>query len=239
MGSDMIRHCVTNTHDVPNFREREKKNSAHACADRARARYFLCCGDRMAARTNERIEQKPALAPGAKAPDFLLRSTPDQQLSLHEFKGRPLIICFYPADWSPVCGDQLALYNELLPEFRRQGADLIAISVDGVWCHLAYSQTRKLRFPLLSDFEPKGAVARDYGVYRKSEGVCERALFVLDERGIVRWSYVSPSNVNPGADGILSALETLAARKARQPAPQRKEGTNGKTSRRASAGASS
>jgi peroxiredoxin len=193
----------------------------------------------MTIRTSERIEPKPVLAPGTKAPDFLLRSTPDQQLSLHEFKGRPLIICFYPADWSPVCGDQLALYNELLPEFRRYGADLIAISVDGVWCHLAYSQARKLRFQLLSDFEPKGAVAQSYGAYRKREGVCERALFVLDASGVVRWSYVSPANVNPGADGILSALERLESRKGRQTNPLRKEGTNGKTSRRASVGASS
>ncbi len=193
----------------------------------------------MTTRTNERIEQKPVLAPGTKAPDFLLRSTPDQHLSLHEFKGRPLIICFYPADWSPVCGDQLALYNELLPEFRRYGADLVAISVDGVWCHLAYSQARKLRFPLLADFEPKGAVAQSYGAYRKRDGVCDRALFVLDESGIVRWSYVSPANVNPGADGILSALERLAAKKISQPDQPGKEGSNGKTSRRASVGASS
>ena len=193
----------------------------------------------MTTRTNERIERKPALSPGTKAPDFLLRSTPDQQLTLHEFRGRPLVICFYPADWSPVCGDQLALYNELLPEFRRYEADLIGISVDGVWCHLAYAQARKLRFPLLADFEPKGAVAQSYGVYRSKEGVCERALFVLDDNGVVRWSYVSPSNINPGADGILSALEKRVANKSRQPEHQGKEGTNGKTSRRASAGASS
>ena len=193
----------------------------------------------MTIRASERIEQKPALSPGTRAPDFNLRSTPDQQLSLHEFRGRPLVICFYPADWSPVCGGQLALYNELLPEFRRYGADLVGISVDGVWCHLAYSQARKLRFPLLSDFEPKGAVAKRYGAYSKREGVCERALYVLDDNAVVRWSYVSPPNVNPGADGILSALEKLAAKRGRQSDHQGKEGTNGKTSRRASVGASS
>lgn len=193
----------------------------------------------MTPRTSERNEQKSVLAPGTKAPDFLLRSTPDQELSLHEFKGRPLILCFYPADWSPVCGDQLALYNELLPEFRRFGADLIGISVDSVWCHLAYSQARKLRFPLLSDFEPKGQVAQRYGAYDVREGACERALFVLDENGVVQWSYVSPSNVNPGADGILSALERLAANKNTESEQRGKEETNGKTSRRASIGASS
>jgi peroxiredoxin len=132
------------------------------------------------------------LAAGETAPDFTLHTTPDQSVSLHEFKGRPVILVFYPADWSPVCGDQLALYNELEDEFRRHGAEVIAISVDGVWCHLAYSKDRKLRFPLLSDFEPKGDVAKRYGAYRYTEGICERALFVLDENGVIQWSYCSP-----------------------------------------------
>jgi peroxiredoxin len=149
------------------------------------------------------------LAAGTTAPDFTLHTTPDQSVSLHEFKGRPVILVFYPADWSPVCGDQLALYNELEDEFRHYGAEVIAISVDGVWCHLAYSKDRKLRFPLLSDFEPKGDVAKRYGAYRYTEGICERALFVLDENGVIQWSYCSPVGVNPGADGILKALEEM------------------------------
>jgi peroxiredoxin len=149
------------------------------------------------------------LQAGRAAPRFELRSTPDQQVSLQEFAGRNVIVAFYPADWSPVCSDQLSLYNELLDEFRRYSADLIGISVDGIWCHLAYSQQRKLRFPLLSDFEPKGGVAQAYGAYRSADGVCERALFVIDAKGVIRWSYVAPLGVNPGADGILSALESL------------------------------
>jgi peroxiredoxin len=152
------------------------------------------------------------LKPGAKAPDFALRSTPDQTVRMSELLGSPLVLAFYPADWSPVCGDQLVLYNELLPEFKRHRAAIVGISVDGVWCHLAYAKDRKLRYPLLSDFEPKGAVARSYGAYRRQEGVCERALFVIDADGIVRWSYVSPVGVNPGADGILAALESLGAK---------------------------
>ncbi len=150
-----------------------------------------------------------ALEPGTRAPDFSLHTTPDQSLSLRDFRGRRLILAFYPADWSPVCTDQLAVYNELLPEFRRLGAELLGFSVDGVWCHLAFAKDRKLRFALLSDFEPKGEVARAYGVYRKGEGVSERALFVLDGEGIVRWSYVSPIGINPGAEGILEALEGM------------------------------
>ncbi len=119
---------------------------------------------------------------------------------------------FYPADWSPVCGDQLALYNEVLPLIKKHRAEVIGISVDGIWCHLAYGHDRKYRIPLLSDFEPKGAVARLYGAFRESEGTSERALFVIDGEGIIRWSYLSPVGVNPGADGILEALEALDAK---------------------------
>jgi peroxiredoxin len=150
------------------------------------------------------------LAPGVQAPDFTLHSTPDQRVSLREFRGQPVILTFYPADWSPVCGDQVTLYNELLSEFRHFNAALLGISVDGAWCHLAFARDRKLKFPLLADFEPKGTVARTYGVYRHSDGVSERALFVIDAEGTIRWSYVSPIGVNPGADGILTALEDLS-----------------------------
>ena len=153
--------------------------------------------------------QTTALQPGTVAPDFTIKSTPDQSVSLSEFRGQPVILAFYPADWSPVCGDQMGLYNQILPEFKRLGAELIGISVDGAWCHAAFATDRKLHFPLLADFEPKGAVARAYGVYRGADGFCERALFVIDEQGVIRWSYVSPVGVNPGADGILAALEAL------------------------------
>jgi peroxiredoxin len=149
------------------------------------------------------------LPPGTEAPNFELNSTPDQKVDLIHFRGRPVILAFYPADWSPVCGDQLALYNEILPEFNKHAAQLLGISVDGSWCHTAYAQSRKLHFPLLADFEPKGAVAREYGVYDAALGQCERALFVIDRNGVIRWSYVSPTGVNPGADGILRALESL------------------------------
>ena len=150
-----------------------------------------------------------ALRAGTTAPEFTLPSTPDQRVSLLEFRGKPLVIAFYPADWSPVCGDQLALYSELGDEFARYGATVLGISVDGPWCHAAYRQHRGYRLPLLSDFEPKGEVARQYGVYRALEGVAGRALFVLDGAGIIRWSYVSPIGINPGADGILRALEDM------------------------------
>ena len=144
-----------------------------------------------------------------QAPDFTLPSAPGKTLSLSELRGRPVILVFYPADFSPVCGDQLALYNEVLPEFEKYDAQLVGISVDGPWCHGAYKQSRKLTFPLLADFEPKGEVSRRYGVYDAKSGTSQRALFVLDKDGMIRWSFVSDPAVNPGADGILDALEEL------------------------------
>jgi peroxiredoxin len=158
--------------------------------------------------------RRTALPPGVEAPDFTLRSTPDQWLTLSEFRGQPVVLAFYPADWSPVCGDQMALYNEILKDFHDLGAELMGISVDGAWCHAAFARDRKLHFPLLADFEPKGDVARRYGVYRDKDGVSERALFVIDADGKVHWSFVSPIGVNPGADGILSALEDLQNKQA-------------------------
>ena len=150
------------------------------------------------------------LSPGTNAPDFTLKKSPDATLSLSELKGHPVILAFYPADWSPVCGDELALFNEVLPEFQRYDAQLVGISVDGVWCHQAYAKSRNLDFPLLADFEPKGEVSRTYGAYRQQDGFSERALFVLDGNGVIRWSYLSDVTKNPGADGVLAALEELA-----------------------------
>ena len=149
------------------------------------------------------------LSIGTKAPDFELNSTPDQKLKLSELQGKNVILAFYPADWSPVCSDQMALYNEMLKLFTKHNAQLVGISSDSKWCHLAFSQSRKLHFPLLADFEPKGKVAKLYDVYDATEGEAMRALFVLDDKGIIRWNYLSPVGINPGGDGILDALGKL------------------------------
>jgi peroxiredoxin len=162
----------------------------------------------------EVTHQATPLPPGTEAPDFELPSTPDQKVMLSEFRGQPVILAFYPEDWSPVCSDQLGLYQAVLPEFQKFGAELIGISVDSVWSHLAFAKDRNLHFPLLSDFEPKGETARSYQVYRAKEGTTERALFVIDAKGVIRWSYVSPVGINPGADGILRALEDLGKEQA-------------------------
>jgi peroxiredoxin len=153
--------------------------------------------------------QSPRPSRGTPAPDLRLRATPDQFVELRDFRGRPVILVFYPADWSPVCSDQLVLYQEIMPELAQHDAQVLGISVDSAWCHSAFAQQRNLKFPLLADFEPKGAVARSYGVYRTGDGFSERALFVIDGVGNVFWSYVSPVGVNPGANGMLRALQDL------------------------------
>ena len=149
------------------------------------------------------------LKTGTTAPDFELHATPDQKRKLSDFTGKHVILAFYPADWSPVCSDQMALYNEMLKIFHKYNAEIMGISVDSKWCHMAFEQNRKLHFPLLADFEPKGEVSRAYGIYNEEEGASHRALFVIDEKGIIQWSYLSPDGINPGADGILDALDKL------------------------------
>lgn len=172
---------------------------------------------------NEQITQTAAgypaqaLPPGTPAPDFQLPGTAGgpggsetRPYKLRELRGRPVVLAFYPGDWSPVCGDQLALYNEALSLFEEHRAQLLGISVDSLWSHRAYADDRQLRFPLLTDFEPKGEVARLHGVYNPDEGTARRALFVIDAQGVIRWSHVSPDDINPGAHGILNALENLS-----------------------------
>jgi len=159
-------------------------------------------------RRQSRTPEAP-LENGQKAPDFELKRTPDQTIALSSLLGKPVVLVFYPADWSPVCGDELALYNELHEEWEKHDAQLVGISVDGAWCHIAYAKERRLRFPLLADFEPKGEIAKQYGVYVHEEGVAARAIFVIDREGMIAWSEVVPLGINPGADGILEALENL------------------------------
>ena len=146
---------------------------------------------------------------GIIAPDFELYSTPDQKLMLSDLRNQKIVLAFYPADWSPVCGDQMSLYSEMQKYFAKHNAQLVGISVDSKWSHLAFSEHNQFHFPLLADFEPKGAVARMYEAYNEKEGECRRALYVIDENRIIRWRYLSPVGINPGADGILNALEQL------------------------------
>ncbi|HTE27362.1 redoxin domain-containing protein [Flavitalea sp.] len=143
------------------------------------------------------------------APDFNLFSTTGKNESLYDYRGKKILLVFYPADWSPVCGDELALYNEMQNIFDSYNTQVLAISVDGRWCHASYSENRNIGFPLLADFEPKGAISTLYEVYDTQEGTSKRGLYLLDEKGLIKWNYLSPIDRNPGADGILAALEEL------------------------------
>ncbi|HEY5265721.1 MAG TPA: redoxin domain-containing protein [Acidimicrobiales bacterium] len=149
------------------------------------------------------------LTPGTAAPDFTLPEAPGQMITLSKISS-PVVLIFYPADWSPVCGDELSIFQAAGPLFEAHGAQLLGISVDGVWCHSAFKADRKLNFPLLADFNPRGETAKSYGVFRDDDGITERALFVLDQAHTITWSHLSPIGVNPGADGALRALEALS-----------------------------
>lgn len=158
---------------------------------------------------NQSKNKKEPLKNGIKAPDFSLKVTPDQTVSLSDFLGKPVILAFYPADFSPVCGGEMMLFNEILPELKKYHAAMLGISVDNVWSHLAFAKERNLHFPLLSDFNPKGTVSKLYNAYHEEDGVSERALYLIDRNGKIAWGYISPIGINPGADGVLKALGRL------------------------------
>jgi peroxiredoxin len=161
---------------------------------------------------NLNAQRDPQLAPlpvGSLAPDFALPRTPSTRFALHSLHGTPLVLGFYPMDWEPLSRDQLVLYQKFANEFARLGARLLAISVDSVYCHAAFAHEAQLHFPLLADFHPRGAVARQYGVYRVRQGVSARALFVIDRQNRIRYSRTFPDFLNPGVDDVLTTLEAL------------------------------
>ena len=151
---------------------------------------------------------------GAVGPDIVLPAGHGWTWSLHDLRGQPVVLAFYPADWEPVSADQLRGYHRALSEVHGLGAELVGVSVDSLWCHHAFARELRLGFRLLSDSHPRGAAARAYGVYRPQEGISERALFVIDAMGLIRWHYLAPMEVNPGVDGMLTALEGLADKQA-------------------------
>jgi peroxiredoxin len=151
------------------------------------------------------------IQPGAPAPDFTLADQDGNQVSLADFGGRTAVLVFYPADFSPVCTDQLSVYQEVLPQLEERGASLVGISVDGAFCHRAFQEHLGVSYPLLADFHPKGEVAKRYGVWSEEHGVAGRALVVVAPDGKVSWSYMSPPLEVPGANLIFDALDQLAA----------------------------
>jgi peroxiredoxin (alkyl hydroperoxide reductase subunit C) len=150
------------------------------------------------------------ISPGTPAPDFSLPNNAGKQVSLADFRGRKLMLVIYPLDFSPVCTDQLSIYQEVLPQIEERGATLVGISVDSTWAHRAFREKLGISIPLLSDFEPKGAVISSYGAYLEGVGHGNRSLVLVDPDGIVRWVHESPTPLEiPGANLIFDALSAV------------------------------
>ncbi len=147
------------------------------------------------------------IAPGTPAPDFTLPNHAGEQVSLADFRGGKLVLVIYPLDFSPVCTDQLSIYQEVLPQIEERGATLVGISVDSSWAHRAFRDKLGITISLLSDFEPKGAVISSYGAYLERVGHGNRSLVLIDPDGVVRWAHESPTPLEiPGANLIFDAL---------------------------------
>ena len=152
------------------------------------------------------------IEPGATAPEFTLPDHRGNDVSLADLRGRKVVLAFYPNDFSPVCSDQLSVYQEVLSEIQAAGAELIGVSTDGSWAHNAFRKHLGLEMTLLSDFHPKGEVSRAYGAYLEEWGTPNRSLVLIDELGVVRWVHAEPTPLTiPGANLIFDALESLSA----------------------------
>lgn len=149
---------------------------------------------------------------GERAPDFRLPDQDGNVVSLESLAGRRVVLVFYPQDWSPVCTDQLSVYERRLPELERLGLELIGVSVDSAWCHRAFREHLGVSIPLLADFHPKGEVARAFGLYSETHGVSGRALVMIGPDGVVEWAHRPPSPLEiPEADLIVEAAGRRAA----------------------------
>ena len=148
------------------------------------------------------------LAAGSQAPAFSLRCGPYRETTLDDYHGNRLVVVFYVADWHPVCTGQLLRYRDILPELQRLGAELVAISADTVWSHVAFASAYQLPFPIVSDDRPRCRTARAYGVMG-----AKRGLVVIDTNGTIAWNAVFPAAIDPGVDGVLTALEALSTSK--------------------------
>jgi peroxiredoxin (alkyl hydroperoxide reductase subunit C) len=152
------------------------------------------------------------IAAGEKAPDFMLRNQDGEEVSLADFQGRRVLLVFFPFDFSPVCTDQLSLYQEVKSDIEEQGVELLGISVDHPYAHKAFQETLGIDITLLADFEPKGEVAKAYGSYVDGIGMANRTLVLIDEDGIVEWAHESPSlGEMPSPQLILDAIESDSA----------------------------
>ena len=145
---------------------------------------------------------------GEKAPDFSLPNHKGEQISLSDFRGRKVMLAFYPSDFSPVCSDQLSIYQEVKPDLDEAGLEVVGVSIDHSWAHRAFRKELNLDFTLLADFHPKGQVAELYGAYLPDYGTSNRSLVLVDPDGVVSWVYETPTPLEiPGANLLFDALE--------------------------------
>ena len=147
---------------------------------------------------------------GADAPDFELPDQDGEKVRLEDLRGQRSLLVFYPLDFSPVCTDQLSVYQEVLPQLAEQGVKLYGVSVDSAFAHKAFQQQLGIEIPLLADFHPKGEVSDRYGVYIPDRGHTHRALVLIDENLQIAWTHQSPTPLEiPGANLIFDALDGL------------------------------
>lgn len=224
---DLESRYIALEQKLPDTPEREAISVLHAMFQEGLRSGSPQFGDGNAARTSDvtletianLYKQAPAmegqventgLPVGSKAPDFSLPDSNGKMVRLSDFRGRNVVLVFYPLDWSPACSDQLSLYQSELSEFERLNAQLLCVSVDSLYSHGAWAAVRGLSFPLLADFHPKGQVARLYGVMRDSDGFSERALYVIDADGYIRFSHISPQLSHiPYIYQLMEQLEEL------------------------------
>jgi peroxiredoxin len=153
---------------------------------------------------------RKTLQPNSQAPEFTLLDTAEHPTKLSDYRGKIVVLAFYPADWSPVCTDELALFQETLEQIHGHNAEMLGISVDSHYSHRAWAEHMHITFPLLSDFWPHGAAAKQYGIFRESDGMNERALFFVDATGMIRHIWIAEDlGIAPGLNIVFQALEQM------------------------------
>jgi len=148
-----------------------------------------------------------ALTVGAPAPDFVLKDQSQREVKLSDFRGKKrVVLVFYPLDWSPVCTKEHACLADDQKRFEGLDAQVLGLSVDSVWSHKAYAEKMGIRYPLLADFHPRGAVAANYGAYLEDKGITGRAIFIIDREGRLAWQKNYDIPIVPNVQEVAEAL---------------------------------
>jgi peroxiredoxin len=137
--------------------------------------------------TKSKRRKQMAIAVGQAAPEFVLKDQEEKEIRLSDYRGKNVVMVFYPLDWSPVCTNEHACFVNELKTFDKLNAQILGLSVDSVWSHKAWADKLGIRYPLLADFHPRGAVAEKFGVYLSDRGITGRAIAVIDRQGKIAW----------------------------------------------------